>query len=77
LIFSGAFGRNTRGKTEKVREAAERLDVASIAARAPSPHMTRGAWSTFEAVIESHDDFLLVRKTGDAAALADDLDARR
>jgi hypothetical protein len=30
-----------------------------------------------EAVIESHDDFLLVRKTGDAAALADDLDARR
>ncbi len=36
-IVSGAFGRNTRGKTEKAFDAAERLDVAAIAARAPSP----------------------------------------
>jgi hypothetical protein len=36
-IVSGAFGRNTRAKTEKALHAAERLDVASIAARAPSP----------------------------------------
>lgn len=35
-IISGAFARNTRGKTEKALDAAERLDVASIAARAPS-----------------------------------------
>jgi hypothetical protein len=35
-IISGAFGRNTRGKTERALAAAERLDVASIAARAPS-----------------------------------------
>jgi hypothetical protein len=35
-IISGAFGRNTRGKTEKALDAVERLDVASIAARAPS-----------------------------------------
>jgi hypothetical protein len=33
-IISGAFGRDTRGKTEKALEAAERLDIASIAARA-------------------------------------------
>lgn len=32
-IISGAFGRNTRGKTEKALEAAERLDVASIGMR--------------------------------------------
>jgi hypothetical protein len=38
-IISGAFGRNTRGKAEKAFDAAERLDVASIAARAPSPHV--------------------------------------
>ena len=38
-IISGALGRNTRGKTEKALDAAERLDVASIAARAPSPHV--------------------------------------
>jgi hypothetical protein len=38
-IISGAFGRNTAGKTEKALDAAERLDVASIAARAPSPHV--------------------------------------
>jgi hypothetical protein len=38
-IVSGAFGRNTRGKTEKALDAAERLDVASIPARAPSPHV--------------------------------------
>jgi hypothetical protein len=31
---SGAFGRNTRGKTEKALEAAERLDVSSLAMRA-------------------------------------------
>jgi hypothetical protein len=36
-IISGAFGRNTRAKTEKALDAAERLDVASIATRAPSP----------------------------------------
>jgi hypothetical protein len=36
-IVSGAFGRDTRGKTEKALDAAEHLDVASIAARAPSP----------------------------------------
>ena len=38
-IISGAFGRNTRGKTEKAFDAAERFDVASIAARVPSPHV--------------------------------------
>ena len=31
-MISGAIGRNTRGKTEKALDAAERLDVASIAA---------------------------------------------
>ena len=34
-IVSGALGRNTRGKSEKALDAAERLDVASLAARAP------------------------------------------
>jgi hypothetical protein len=34
-IVSGALGRNTRGKTEKALDAAEHLDVASLAARAP------------------------------------------
>jgi hypothetical protein len=34
-IVSGAFGRNTRGKTEKALDAAERLDIESLAARAP------------------------------------------
>jgi hypothetical protein len=34
-IVSGALGRNTRGKTEKAFDAAERLDVASLAASAP------------------------------------------
>jgi hypothetical protein len=38
-IVSGAFGRNTRGKTRKALDAAERLDVASIAARTPSGHV--------------------------------------
>jgi hypothetical protein len=33
-IVSGAFGRNTRGKTEKALDAAERLDVSSLAGRA-------------------------------------------
>ena len=36
-IISGALGRNTRAKTEKALDAAERIDVRSIAARAPSP----------------------------------------
>jgi hypothetical protein len=31
-IVSGALGRNTRGKTEKALDAAERLDVGSLAA---------------------------------------------
>lgn len=30
-IVSGAFGRNTRGKTERALDAAERLDVSSLA----------------------------------------------
>ena len=34
-IVSGALGRNTRGKTEKALDAAERLDVASLVARVP------------------------------------------
>jgi len=34
-IVSGAFGRNTRGKTEKALDAAERLDVVLFAGRAP------------------------------------------
>jgi hypothetical protein len=34
-IVSGAFGRNTRGKTEKALDAAERLDLGSLATRAP------------------------------------------
>ena len=33
-IVSGALGRNTRGKTEKAFDAAERLDVAALAAQA-------------------------------------------
>jgi hypothetical protein len=37
-IVSGAFGRNQRGKTEKALDAAERLDVASLAARAGLRH---------------------------------------
>ena len=31
-IVSGALGRNTRGKTDKALDAAERLDVATLAA---------------------------------------------
>ena len=34
-IVSGAFGRNTRRKTEKALDAAERLDVSSLAGRRP------------------------------------------
>jgi hypothetical protein len=34
-IVSGAFGRNTRGKTEKALDASERLDVSSLARRGP------------------------------------------
>jgi hypothetical protein len=37
-IVSGAFGRNTRRKTERALDAAERLDLASIAGRVSSPH---------------------------------------
>jgi hypothetical protein len=33
-IVSGAFGRTTRGKTEKALDAAERLDVSALALRA-------------------------------------------
>jgi len=36
-IVSGVFGRNTRGKTKKALDAAERLDIGSVAAQAPSP----------------------------------------
>ena len=39
-IVSGAFGRNTRGKTDRALDAAERLDIRSLAARSatrPSP----------------------------------------
>jgi hypothetical protein len=32
-IVSGAFGRNTRGKTERALDAAERLDVSSLVGR--------------------------------------------
>jgi hypothetical protein len=39
-IVSGALGRKTGGKTEKALDAAERLDVASLAARAPSATRT-------------------------------------
>jgi hypothetical protein len=38
-IISGAFGRDTRGKTEKALDAVERLDIASTLARAPSPQV--------------------------------------
>ena len=34
-IVSGALGRNTRKKTEKALDAAERLDLASVAERVP------------------------------------------
>jgi hypothetical protein len=34
-IVSGALGRNTRGKTEKAFDAAERLDIGSLAAQEP------------------------------------------
>jgi hypothetical protein len=34
-IVSGALGRNTRGKTEKALDAAERLDIGSLAAQEP------------------------------------------
>ncbi|HJR95199.1 MAG TPA: hypothetical protein VJ807_07150 [Gaiellaceae bacterium] len=35
-IVSGALGRNTRGKTERALDAAERLDVASLQRSTPS-----------------------------------------
>jgi hypothetical protein len=34
-IVSGALGRNTRGKTDKALDAAERLDLAAFASRSP------------------------------------------
>jgi hypothetical protein len=34
-IVSGALGRNTRGKTDKALDAAERLDIAALVARSP------------------------------------------
>ena len=34
-IVSGALGRNTRGKTDKALDAAERLDMAALASRSP------------------------------------------
>jgi hypothetical protein len=34
-IVAGAFGRNTRGRTEKALDAAERLDVSALAGRGP------------------------------------------
>jgi len=34
-IVSGALGRNTRGKTDRALEAAERLDMAAFASRSP------------------------------------------
>ena len=34
-IVSGALGRNTRGKTDKALDAAERLDIAALASRSP------------------------------------------
>jgi hypothetical protein len=34
-IVSGAMGRNTRGKTDKALDAAERLDIAAFASRSP------------------------------------------
>ena len=43
-IVSGAFGRSTRGKSEKALDAVERLDVGSLAARASAksmPHRSR------------------------------------
>lgn len=33
-IVSGAFGRNTRGKTQEALDAAEQLDISSLAAQA-------------------------------------------
>ena len=35
-IVSGALGRNTRGKTDKALDAAERLDLAAVASRSPA-----------------------------------------
>jgi hypothetical protein len=34
-IVSGALGRNTRGKTDKALDAAERLDITAFASRSP------------------------------------------
>jgi hypothetical protein len=39
-LVSGAFGRNTRRKTEKALDAAERLDLSSLAGPRPGPPRT-------------------------------------
>ncbi len=36
-IVSGALGRNTRKKTERALDAAERLDLAALAEQVPEP----------------------------------------
>jgi hypothetical protein len=41
-IVGGALGRNTRGKTKKALDAAERLDLASLADQATSSRSSRG-----------------------------------
>jgi hypothetical protein len=42
-IVSAALGRNTRGKTAKALDAAERLDVAALAARSPLAELVQPA----------------------------------
>ena len=38
-IVSGALGRNTRGKTDKALDTAERVDIAALAARSPAAQL--------------------------------------
>ena len=40
-IVSGALGRDTRGKSSKALDAAERLDLAALAGRTPAPEAIR------------------------------------
>jgi hypothetical protein len=42
-IVSGALGRDTRGKTDKALDAAERLDMAALAARSPAAESVQPA----------------------------------
>lgn len=42
-IVSGALGRNTRGKTDKALDAAERLDIAVFASRSPVAQLVEPA----------------------------------